>query len=81
MSGSEPNRHCVFDGVAVADDGSARAYECVVVLAGDGSWTFDWHWMTGEPRSFALHGPDGPVGDLLRSIVERASRSSIRASA
>jgi hypothetical protein len=81
MYGSEPGRRWVFDGVAVGDDGSARAYECVVAIASDGSWTFDWHWMTGEPHSLVWHGPGGPVGDFLRSIVEGSTRSSIRASA
>ncbi len=80
-SGSEADRRWVFDGVAVADDGRVHAYECVVAIAADGSWTVDWHWTTGEPRSVVWHGPNGPVGEFLRSIVEGPTRSSIRASA
>ena len=81
MYGSEPGRRWIFDGVAVDDDGRAHAYECVVAIADDGSWTLDWHWMTGEPRSLVRHGPGGPIGELLCSIVEGPTRSSIRASA
>ncbi len=61
-------RVCNFSGVAVRDDGTTQAYECVVMFAEDGTWSLDWHWTTGAVASLAKQGGGGPVADLFRSL-------------
>lgn len=74
--GAAGPRVCTFSGVAVDEDGASQAYECVVGIAADGAWSFDWHWTTGEVASVAKQGDGGPVSDLLRALflAEPSSR-------